>query len=507
MTQKFDASVTTPDDAFERKRLAAIHPEAWSNPDSDEPYHLVVVGAGPAGLTAASEAAGLGAKVALVERHLIGGTCFNTGCVPSKSLLRTARLYAEMRDATRYGAQVPADLDVDFAAVMERMRRIRSHLTATTSVRRLAASGVDVFFGHAQFESADRLSVNGQPLQFAKAVIATGARPHLPDIAGLRPAGFLTNATVFDLVRLPPRLLVIGGGPLGCELAQAFQQLGSKVTIVQNMPLFLEHEERDAAQTLSDAFSRDGIEVRLNTRVTEVRTEGDEKVVDLVSDDYRNTIRVDAIFVGAGRRPNVQGLALEAAGVDYDDIHGVAVDDQLRTANPRIYAAGDVCLGARYTDTAEESARIVVRNAVLGGQDRFSELIFPWCTYTDPEIAHVGLYVREANARGIPVKTFTVPMHEVDRAITDSEESGFVKIHVREGSDSILGATIVSRDAGDMINQITLAMMAGVGLRTLAKVVHAYPTKSEAIRQAAMAYNRTRLTPRLLARLQRWLSR
>ncbi|MGP1667054.1 MAG: FAD-dependent oxidoreductase, partial [Rhodanobacter sp.] len=268
-----------------------------------------------------------------------------------------------------------------------------------------------------------------------------------------------------------------------------------------------EQEERDAAQTLSDAFARDGIEVRLNTTPTAVRVENGERVVDLVSDDYQSSVRVDAIFVGVGRQPNVHGLALETAGVAYDETRGITVDDQLRTSNPRIYAAGDVCLENKYNGVAEQSARIVVRNTLLGGRELLSELIIPWCTYTDPEIAHVGLYVREANALGIPVKTFTVPMHEVDRSITDSEQSGFVKIHIRDGTDRLLGATIVSRHAGDMINQITTAMVAGAGLRTLAKVVHAYPTKSEAIREAALAYNRTRVTPRVIARLRRWMAR
>jgi pyruvate/2-oxoglutarate dehydrogenase complex dihydrolipoamide dehydrogenase (E3) component len=201
----------------------------------------------------------------------------------------------------------------------------------------------------------------------------------------------------------------------------------------------------------------------------------------------------------------VHGLALEAAGIDYDEAAGITVDDHLRTSNRRIFAAGDVCLEAKFTDIAEESARIGVRNALLGARERLSERVVPWCTYTDPEIAHVGLYVREANARGIPIKTYTIPMHQVDRAITDSEQDGFVKLHVSEGSDHILGATIVSRDAGDMISQVTLAMVAGVGLRTLAKVIHAYPTKTEAIREAAMAYNRRRLSGRLLARLRRCL--
>jgi pyruvate/2-oxoglutarate dehydrogenase complex dihydrolipoamide dehydrogenase (E3) component len=371
----------------------------------------------------------------------------------------------------------------------------------------MTALGVDMFFGNVRFAGPDTLVVNDQPLRFAKAMIATGTRPHVPTIPGLREAGFLTNADVFNLTELPQRLLVIGGGPVGCELAQAFRHLGANVTIVQDKPLFLEREERDAAQILSDAFARDGIEVRLNTQVTAVRVENGRKLVGLVSADYHSSIEVDAILTGVGRAPNVQGLDLEAAGVDYDAAAGIAVDDFLCTSNPRIYAAGDVCLEEQYTDTAAASARIVVHNALMRGSKRLSKLVIPWCTYTDPEISHVGMYVREANRKGIPVKTFTVPMHQIDRAVTDSEEIGFVKIHVRDGTDSILGATIVARHAGEMINEITLAMVAGIGLGTLAKVIHAYPTQAEAIREAAKAYVRTRITQRLRERLRRWLAR
>lgn len=506
MALPFNGSVATPVDAYEAKRLADVHPQAWVNPQPAHRYALVIVGAGPAGLVAAELAAALGAKVALIERHLIGGTCLNTGCVPSKALIRTSRLYAEMRDAARYGAVAPEHIEVDFAAAMERVRRIRSHLTGGASVRRLAAKGVDVFFGNVRFTGSDTLTVNEQTLRFGKALVSTGARPHIPVIPGLKEAGFLTNANVFNLTELPKRLLVIGGGPLGCELAQAFRRLGSSVTIVQDMPLFLEREERDAAQILSDAFTRDGIEVRLNTRAVGVRIVDGEKVVDLISDDYHSSVTVDAILTGVGRMPNVNGLDLEQAGVEYDDTAGIRVDDFLRTSNPRIFAAGDVCLQDQYTDIAAAAARIVVHNALLRGRMRLSELVVPWCTYTDPEIAHVGMYVREANRRGIPVKTFTVPMHEIDRAVTDSEDGGFVKIHIRDGSDTILGATIVARHAGDMINEITLAMVAGIGLRTLSQVIHAYPTQAEAIRQAAKAYNLSRVTPRIKARLQRWLS-
>lgn len=498
---------TTPQDVYEIKRISNVYPEDWLNPEPAECYQLVIVGAGPAGLAAAEMAVSLGAKVALIERWSIGGNCLNSGCIPSKTIIRTSRLYADMRDANRYGGQAPADIQVDFAAAMQRVRRIRAHLSGSDSAHRLAAIGVDVFFGDVHFTGADSLAVKGKTLRFKKALIATGAHPNVPVIPGLEQAGYLTNENVFDLTTLPARLLVIGGGPLGCELAQAFCRLGSKTTIVQNLPLFLGGEERDAAQILSAAFARDGIQVRLNTTVVAVRVENAEKQVDLISDDYKNTIAVDAILTGIGHLPNVSGLNLEAAGVSYDAVNGIHVDDFLCTSNPRIYAAGDVCLKHKYTQTAKVAARIVVLNALFNKREGFSSLIIPWCTFTDPEIAHVGLYVREANRLNIPIKTFTIPMHEIDRAVTDSQDAGFVKIHIKEHTDQILGATLVARDAGSMINEITLAMMAGIGLRELADVIHAYPTQAEAIRQAAEAYRRTRLTPRIRSRLRRWLHR
>ncbi len=504
--QREDPSALHPLDAYERERLANVRPSDWRNPKPAERYNLVIVGAGTAGLVTAHGAAGLGAKVALIERELLGGDCLNIGCVPSKAILRTARLYAEMRTAERYGALIPADIRVDFAAIMQRMRSIRARISRNDSVRRLIDAGVDVFFGEARFTAADTLAVDDTKLRFEKAVIATGARPDTPEIPGLVEAGFLTNENVFDLTELPRRLLVIGGGPLGCELAQAFCRFGAQVTIAQDWPMFLPKEERDAAQLLSDAFARDGIEVRLNTKAVSVRTENGHKLVDLVSEDYKSTVAVDAILTGTGRLPNVEGLNLQAAGVECEADTGIRVNDFLQTSNPRIYAAGDACLEHKFTHTADASARIVVRNALFPGHERLSALTIPWCTYTDPEIAHVGLYVRQARDRDIPVKTFTVPMHDVDRAITDTEETGFVKIHVKERTDRILGATIVGRHAGDMINEVTLAMVAGIGLRTLARVIHAYPTQADAIRMAADAYNRTRLTPTIRSLLRRWLA-
>jgi pyruvate/2-oxoglutarate dehydrogenase complex dihydrolipoamide dehydrogenase (E3) component len=441
-------------------------------------YDLVIVGGGPAGLVAARAAAALGIKVAVVERDLLGGTSLNTGSIPSKTFLHDARVNR------REGV-------VDFQAAMRRLQRVRARLARRDSVRHLTELGIEVFHGHARFTAGDRVSVEGTELTFDKAMIATGSRPRRPSLPGLDQAGYLTNESVFELTDLPRRLLVIGGGPLGCELAQAFCRLGVKTIIVQQPPLFLPREERDAAQILSDAFARDGLEVRLNTRVVGVRVESAQKQVDLVSDDSRSTVSVDEILAATGRAPNVEELGLEVAGVDHDAEAGIRVDDFLRTSNPRIFAAGDVCLEHQFTHVAEASARIVVENALRGGRRRWSSMTIPWCTFTDPEIAHVGLHVREARERDLPVKTFTVPMHDVDRAVTDAEDVGFVKIHVEERGDRILGATIVGRHAGEMINEITLAIVAGVGLGKLAQVIHPYPTQAAGIQLAAEAYLRT----------------
>jgi pyruvate/2-oxoglutarate dehydrogenase complex dihydrolipoamide dehydrogenase (E3) component len=482
-------SATT--DAAERERLEYLRPAEWRNPRPVERYDFVIVGAGTAGQVAAYAAAATGAKVALVEHGLFGGNCLNIGCVPSKALIRTSRLYAEMRNAGQYGALVPSDLRVDFAAVMERMRGIRARISREASVHHLVAANVDVFFGEARFTGKDALTVDDVALHFRKALIATGARPDTPSIPGLAEAGYLTNENVFDLTEAPKRLLVIGGGPLGCEMAQAFCRLGVRTIIAQDRPLFLPREERDAALILARSFARDGMELRLNARAVRVRVEGGEKLVDLLSDEYTSTVAVDAILTGTGRVPNVEGLNLEAAGVSHDDVAGVHVDDFLRTSNKRIYAAGDVCLTDKFNHTAAASARMAVLNALTRGRERLSELVVPWCTYTDPEIAHVGLYVRQALEMKIPVRTFTIPMHEVDRAITDDDEMGFVKIHLRERTDRIIGATIVARHAGEMINELTLAMVAGIGLRTVARTIHSYGTQADGIKLAADAYERT----------------
>ncbi len=499
-------SPVLPPDEHNRALVSNVHPPDWKNPEPSSVYNLVVVGAGTAGLVTAMGAAGVGAKVALVERHLIGGDCLNVGCVPSKCIIRSSRVMADIGDAGQFGIQVPKGAEVDFAAVMERMRRLRAGISRHDSASRLKDSGVDVFLGAGRFADANTLAVAGQTLRFKKAVIATGARAVQPKIEGLAEAGFLTNESVFSLTRRPPRLAVMGGGPIGCELAQAFNRLGSAVILLHKYAHVLNREDSDAAEILQQKFLSEGIRLILDYKPKRVEQTPAGKTIYFECQGREDKITVDDILVGAGRAPNVEGLNLEAVGVEYDQRNGVTVNDQLQTTNPNIYAAGDICLKYKFTHTADAAARIVIQNALFMGRQKLSTLTIPWCTYTDPEIAHVGLYEREAEALGLAVDTFIKPLSEVDRAITDGEESGFVKIHVRKGSDKILGATIVARHAGEMISELSLAMVGKLGLGTIASVIHPYPTQAEAIKQLGDAYNKTRLTPFVRKLFERWLS-
>lgn len=486
---------------------ALVHPPEWVNPEPAPRYNLVVVGAGTAGLVAAAGAAGLGAKVALVERHRLGGDCLNTGCVPSKGLIAAARRAADVRDAGAFGVRVPDGVLVDFGAVMERMRRLRASIARNDAASRFRDLGVDVFLGAGRFVGPDTLTVGHATLRFAKAVVATGARASAPPIPGLDATPYLTNETLFDLGELPPRLLVIGAGPIGCEMAQCFARFGSAVTLVELGEHVLPREERRAAELVQDALRRDGVELALRSKTVRVEARGNERVAVLECDGVTHEVRADALLVAVGRAPNVEGLGLEAAGVRFDRRTGVVVDDRLRTANPAVFAAGDVASRWQFTHTADFLARIVIQNALFPGpKAKASALTVPWCTYTDPEVAHVGLDERGAAERGLEVQRFEVDLADVDRAILEGEIAGYVSILTERGKGRIVGATIVARHAGDLISEITLAMKGGVGLGTLAATIHPYPTQAEAIRRAGDLYQRTRLTPLVARLLERWLA-
>jgi len=493
-----------PDDAHNRSLAANVRPSGWVNPKPADRYNLVVIGAGTAGLVTAAAAATLGAKVALVERNLLGGDCLNYGCVPSKSLIRSSRVAAEASKASDYGIQVNEPV-VDFPAVMERVRRIRARISDHDSADRFTSLGADVFLGHGCFAGPDNIEVDGKTLRFKKAVIATGTRPVVPNTPGLRNARHYTNETIFSLTELPRRLAVIGGGPIGCELAQAFRRLGSDVVLLHKNAHILDREDADAAEIVQQRFLKEGIRLILNSSLLEVTSSAGGTLVNFEVGGVRDAVEVDAILVAVGRAANVDDMGLNAAGVQFDARSGIIVSDTLWTSNPRIYAAGDVCMKYKFTHAADAAARIVIQNALFKGSRKVSSLTMPWCTYTDPEVAHVGLYERDAAAQGIAVDTFVRHMTDVDRAVADSEEEGFVKVHVKKGSDRIVGATIVSAHAGEMIGELVLAITTGTGLNKLSGVIHPYPTQAEAIRHAADAYRRTRLTPAVAKVLGKWL--
>ena len=498
--------VVWPGDVHNRSLVDHAHPPDWINPDPPPRYNLVVVGGGTAGLVTAAGAAGLGARVALVERHLLGGDCLNYGCVPSKALLRAARAYADVRDAGDYGVRVPEGVRVDFGAVMERMRRLRAGIADHDSAARFRDLGVDVFLGDGRFSGPDSLTVAGKSLRFKKACIATGARAAVLPIPGLEDVGYLTNETVFSLTDLPERLAVIGAGPIGCELSQAFARFGSRVFLIEAGDHILSREDGDAAERIQKALRRDGVELITSAEIQSIEEGGGHKIIRFLRNRADVSIPVNEILVGVGRVPNVEGMGLEEVGVSYDRRKGVEVNDHLQTTNPKIFAAGDVCSATKFTHTADAMARIVIQNALFMGRARASKLTVPWCTYTDPEIAHVGLYEKEAEARGLKVETFTEELAEVERAVLDGEAEGFIKVHVEAGGDRILGATVVARHAGEMLGEITLAMVGGLGLKTISKTIHPYPTQAEAIKRMGDAYMRTKLTPKVKKLFRKWLS-
>ncbi len=497
----FERVNVSPMDEYNQTLVSYVHPPDWANPQPADCYDLVVIGAGTAGLVVAAGAAGLGLglKVALIEKHLMGGDCLNVGCVPSKCIIRSSRVVAEMREAGAFGIHPPEQIDIDFPAVMERMRRLRAGISHHDSAERFQKIGVDVFLGKGRFASANTVEVGDNTLRYKKAVIATGARAARPAIEGIEEAGYLTNETVFSLTERPKRLAVIGGGPIGCELAQSFNRLGCEVVLFHQGSQILNKEDADAAEIVQKVFIREGIRLVLGCQVKRVETTSEGKRLYFTGSGQEESVTVDEILVGAGRAPNVEGLNLEAVGVEYDKRGGVKVNDYLQTTNPRIYAAGDICMDWRFTHAADAAARIVIKNTLFSpfglGRSKLSSLVMPWATYTDPEIAHVGMYEHEAQQKGINVDTIQIPFSSVDRAIADGEEEGFVKILHKKGSDQILGATIVARHAGEMISEVTTAIVGKLGLNTLSSVIHPYPTQAEGIKKAADVYRRTLLKP------------
>jgi pyruvate/2-oxoglutarate dehydrogenase complex dihydrolipoamide dehydrogenase (E3) component len=489
-------SPVEPLDEHNRTLLENVHPPAWINPEPAPRYHMVVIGGGTAGLVSAAGAAGLGARVALIERHLMGGDCLNVGCVPSKGVIRASRAWQDAREVReRFGGPaVDPRSPGNFGTSMERMRRLRAGISVHDSAKRFSSLGVDVFLGDGRFTGPETIEVAGKTLRFRRAVIATGARAALPPVPGLAEAGTLTNETIFNLTELPARLVVIGAGPIGCELAQSFTRFGSRVTLLDMAPQVLIREDADAAAIVQKALVKDGVHLELGVKVLEVRSRGAEKTLAFEKDGQRQEVTADHILVAAGRAPNIEDLGLEAAGVKFSR-QGVQVEDNLRTTNPRVYACGDVASRYQFTHTADAQARIVIQNALFKGRSKASALTIPWCTFTTPEVAHVGMYEKDAREKGMEVDTLTVQLSTVDRAILDGADEGFLRLHLKKGTDQILGATLVAEHAGDMIGELCLAITHGIGLGKIASVIHPYPTQGEVVKKAADAWRRTKLTP------------
>lgn len=492
-----------PDDAANRALVGHVHPPAWQNPSPAAMYDLVVLGGGTAGLVSAMGAAGLGARVALVERHFLGGDCLNTGCVPSKALLRSARVVGELRRAAALGVSA-RDVSVDFAAVMRRMRERRASIAEHDAAARVQRAGVDVFFGTARFADPRTVLVNEQRLRFARAVIATGGRPSTPAVPGLESVPSFTNETIFELTKLPRRLLVIGAGPIGCELAQAFARFGSQVTVIGHAPQVLPRESAAAAAIVVRHLQADGVRLELGVRLERVEVTGNELLAHYARGpegaSSTASVAADAVLVAAGRTPNIEHLDLQAAGIRADE-HGVTVNDRLQTSNSRVYASGDVCSSFKFTHAADAMSRIVLQNALFFGRAKASALVMPWVTYTDPEVAHVGVSESDVRSSEGRLATITVALSDVDRAVVDDDVDGFVQVHHERGR--LRGCTIVAPHAGEMIGEAAYAVTQGGTLAQLSSTVHPYPTMAEALRKAGDAYRRQALTP---ARRQ-WLVR
>lgn len=469
---------------YDRQWRALVSPHDYTNPVPEGRYHLVVIGAGPGGLVTAIAAAGLGAKVALVERHAMGGDCLNVGCVPSKALL-----------------EITARPGMEFDRAFAWLREVRAGIAGHDSVERYTAAGVDVYLGEARFVAPSAVVVGGQRLEARRFVIASGARAAVPPIPGLAEAEPLTNETLFDLREQPRRLAILGAGAIGCEMAQVFARLGSEVHLFERAAQVLPLENAAAGAALGEALEREGVSLHLGQAVDAVRRE--EAGVVIEAGD--RTVTVDRVLVALGRRPNVEALDLPSAGVRLLQDGRVEVDRRLRTSNRRIYAVGDVCSAQQFTHNADLQARAVVQNALFLPTARVDGAVIPHCTYTCPEVASVGRGEAALAAEGVAFERYRVDFADLDRGRAAGERDGFVEVLTVRGGDRILGATLVGHDAGEQIAPLVLMMSRRLGLGNAGALVLPYPTRAEYLKRLGDAVNRKRLTPRVAGLLRGWL--
>jgi pyruvate/2-oxoglutarate dehydrogenase complex dihydrolipoamide dehydrogenase (E3) component len=494
------------DDPYDKQLIENCHPSHWTNPRPSGKYNLVVVGAGTAGLVSAGIAAALGAKVALIERNLMGGDCLNVGCVPSKGVIRASRAVYDIRNGPAFGAQFPGEPKMGFSKAMERMRKLRAEISFHDSAERFRGFGVDVYIGQGRFVGPSAMEVAGKRLEFNRAVIATGGRAAELPVPGLAEAGYLTNETVFTLTELPRRIAVIGAGPIGCELALSFARFGSEVYLIEALHGIMPNEEPDASEIVRQSMTnRDGVKLLCCGKELKVSMAEAGKRLSVDSHDGHYELIVDEVLVAGGRKPNLEGLGLDEAGVQYST-QGLSVDNRLRTSNAKIYAAGDVCSRYKFTHAADAMARIVIANALFFARRKVTDLVIPWCTYTDPEIAHVGHYEKDAREAGFDVATITESLNDVDRAILDGEDEGFARVHYDKKTGRILGGTLVARHAGEMISELTLAIVAKQKIGILSSTIHPYPTQAEVLRKVGDAFTRTKLTPMMKKLFEKWLA-
>ncbi|HLF95668.1 MAG TPA: FAD-dependent oxidoreductase [Methylococcaceae bacterium] len=468
----------------------------------DKPdYDLCVIGGGAAGLVAAAGAAALGARVALVEKNKLGGDCLWYGCVPSKALLHSAAVAQSLRTAERAGLDnaVPG---IDLARVMERVRSVIAAIEPNDSPERFRALGVEVLFGAGRFTSPERFELEGRALTARRFVLATGSRAALPPIPGLDRIPYLTNETLFDLREPVPHLFVVGGGPIGVEMAQAFRRLGSEVDLVEAGPGILPREDGDLAGVVQRRLEAEG--VRFHFRQTIRAVEGATGALRLrlkTCGEAERQLEGSHLLIAAGRHPNLEGLGLEAAGVELENGH-LKLDARLRTTNPRIHACGDVAGPYLFTHMAEYQAGIVLKNALFHWPARFNPVAVPWCTFTDPELARVGLSEEDAVRGGIPHEVYAFDFAQIDRAVTDDNREGRAKVVVSPRG-RLLGAALCGPHAGELIHEYVLALSKGMTVSDLAGVIHIYPTLAQINRRVAELHLKTQLTPGR----RRWIQR